>query len=631
MSQIAGSLGALVRRLAAQDECHAYSESNMCRAPGAEPECGVNCAGGEFRDLAALQRALGGCRVATSTVALTHIHATSNLSGLGLESLQEIRGHLALLNTSLTGLQGLAGLRTLQGTLYVLASSLPSLAGLAELTSMGGLQVADTHDLSLAGTPALTAVRGSIGLLRCQRLDTALSATLQAIDGNVTIHGNTELKLTGFAGLATLGSAASLRELNVTGNHLAHPEWLAFASLDTVYGWMRITDNANLERLAGLRNLSRVTKALEIGCANLTTLEDLSSLRRADVLHLDSRNTALATVRLPQLTSVSSLNLAFDQASADNDNQGDRLVLDRVEFPVLEEVHDLYVGVSRATTPPTRGLLAGGVDFPALTTVEGDLRLVGQSYPAPHTVPMLRSFSAPLLSLAAAELRVQHTTLGVLDLPSLKLINRFQLHNTYNLSRVTLPLWQDSIQGVEVYNNSRLSILDFPLFQRIGAGPFHIDCSAPGSAALSWLDVGTMNTVEGHVILTHTRLPNLSNFSFLTKVAGDLDIADDMLLNLDGLAAVTEIAGSLSIACPAAVICGTVKLSLQEAANTVKKFEVQATSCPRPPRRRERRRRRRVEEEEGGEEEGVEEKEVDRKEEKLKKNGAWQLRSKLMR
>lgn len=210
---------------------------------------------------------------------LTIVEEVYNLSAL--QNIKYVEGHLTISNTSeLKNLIGLESLERVEKILDIKENLLTSLKGLENLNYVGGRITLFRNELieDIDGLKGLDSVGGGIRIVYANNLE-----DLHGIDGISCIGG--ELYLTVLPNVIELPDFKNLGSLGdlyvVVNNSLVDLSGLE--GIDTIMGYINISQNAKLESLKGLENLVYVGGYVGIAAnPKLSSLEYLKSLRNIE-------------------------------------------------------------------------------------------------------------------------------------------------------------------------------------------------------------------------------------------------------------------------------------------------------------------------------------------------------------
>ncbi len=198
----------------------------------------------------------------------------SNLTSLtGLDNLTSIGKVLKIENNdALISLNSLGNLTSVGINLEItLNDGLGNLSGLNNITSVGGnMRIYDNDALaSLSALVALESIGGYLQILHDSALVRIGMIALENIGGELYLQHNPLLAELDLDGLTYVGE-------NVTVGSLPLPDLEGLNALDTIGGFLRITNNGNMTDLNGLNNLLYIGDYLDI--TNNAALNNISGL-----------------------------------------------------------------------------------------------------------------------------------------------------------------------------------------------------------------------------------------------------------------------------------------------------------------------------------------------------------------
>lgn len=235
--------------------------------------------------------------------------------------LDSVGGELSVYdNRVLSDLSGLGALQQVGGVLRV--NRMPGLTALAlEVTDLGGLYLFDDAALRDVSLPALTTLGGDVSLWELPALEAVRLPVVEEIRGALDLFDDDALTVLEFPRLTRLQSY----ELHHC-DAMAHPG--SFPSLRVLPRRLTLQYNASMVDLDGLGALAEVNEArIRFNPA----LEGLGAwpIERVSQRLTVSQNRSLASVTLASLALAPEVEIVGNQ------------ILDRVAFPLLEEVEEM--------------------------------------------------------------------------------------------------------------------------------------------------------------------------------------------------------------------------------------------------------------------------------------------------
>lgn len=323
---------------------------------------------------------------------------------------------------------------------------------------------------------------GNITLMTQSDVDTLVSMGLNQINGNLTIGRP--------AGPDSIHSLAGLTSIKtITGDFTLNPTYTG----------------KDLKGLDSLETVGSFLIGKDVSTGEVDPVMNLKtfSLPRLKLVQSDMilNGVGVSSIDLPMLTSVGR-NLEV-------------LNLDSLSTLELPKLANVLQSVTVQGSQNTNALQS--INFPALTTVEGDIAI----------------------SLWSA--------LTSVDLPVLTQAGSFKIPYEFTITSITAPKLTQLAGGIDLSSAVVLTKLDLSALQKVGG-----DLELQSVMALQNLDgLKSLTSIGGRLDLnTNSALTSINGLKSLTSVGGDvllqsLDaLSDD---NLDGLSALKTIGGDLNL------------------------------------------------------------------------------------
>ncbi|HFA50018.1 MAG TPA: hypothetical protein ENJ95_13500 [Bacteroidetes bacterium] len=472
-----------------------------------------------------------------------------------------IDGNLAIIGEDITDLSPLSSLIEVKGSLNIWSNSnLTNLEGLNNLSSVGGLTIRSNPLLeNLLPLSNLSSdeldflfLKKNNALLDLEGLEGVTGVSRLIIEGNtnlLTLKGLNNLSISrGDLVISENPSLLNLNDLNslltVNDDFVVHKNdaLLDLKGVEGITGanFLRITQNANLQTLEGLNNLSFVENRLDVtDNPSLLNLNGLNNLNSVGSVFGIQRNAALADISaLAQLNSSRELIIFYNHSltnlsGLENLSQLENLTISNNQ--ILNNCCGIHPLLSSGNIGGRISIVAN--PFPcsnesnilnncASTICTGDVILESQAdvdnFPGCSTIGGNLIIRSPFgTGSASSDITDLSPLLGLTEVTGkLVLENNDHLLNLHGLENIT------AINGLAIVLSDSLN--NIQALSGLGGGLTYI------------------------TILGNPSLSNLNGLEGITNVSGSITLTDNIALtNLDGLSNLVSVGGVFQVGkCP---------------------------------------------------------------------------------